>query len=63
MEKKLGATTWCVVKGLHYMGLVAKKPVFGVSVNANFKPVSLATETSWKVEICFYTKFRYDTFQ
>ena len=29
-----------------YMGLVARKPVFGVSVKASFKPVSSATETS-----------------
>ena len=28
------------------MGLVARKPVFGVSDKASFKPVSLATETS-----------------
>ena len=28
------------------MGLVARKPVFGVSVKASFKPVSSATETS-----------------
>ena len=28
------------------MGLVARKPVFGVSVEASFKPVSSATETS-----------------
>ena len=36
------------------MGLNAKKPVFGVSDNVRFKPVSSATETS---------KSRYDTFQ
>ena len=28
------------------MGHVARKPVFGVSDNASFKPVSSATETS-----------------
>ena len=28
------------------MGLVARKPVFGVSVKESFKPVSSATETS-----------------
>ena len=28
------------------MGLVARKPVFGVSDKANFKPVTSATETS-----------------
>ena len=33
------------------MGLVARKPVFGVSDNASFKPVSSASETSWKIEI------------
>ena len=29
-----------------HMGLVAKKPVFGVSDKARFKPISSATETS-----------------
>ena len=29
-----------------YLGLVARKPVFGVSDKASFKPVSSATETS-----------------
>ena len=33
------------------LGLVARKPVFGVSDNASFKPVSSASETSWKIEI------------
>ena len=33
------------------MGLVAGKSVFGVSDKASFKPVSSATETSYKVEI------------
>ena len=33
------------------MGLVARKPVFGVSSKASFKPVSSATETSKKIEI------------
>ena len=33
------------------MGLVARKPVFGVSDIASFKPVSTATETSYKTEI------------
>ena len=36
------------------MGFVARKPVFGVSDKASFKPVSSATEI---------TKFTYDTFQ
>ena len=31
-------------------GLIARKPVFGVSDSARFKPVSLATETSYKIE-------------
>ena len=35
-----------LIKQLDYMGLVARKPVFGVSGNANFKSVSSATETS-----------------
>ena len=30
----------------HNMGIVARKPVFGVSDRASFKPVSSATETS-----------------
>ena len=30
----------------HYMGLVARKPVFGVSDKTNSKPVCSATETS-----------------
>ena len=34
-----------------YMGLAARKPVFGVSDKASFKPVSSATETSSKIEI------------
>ena len=29
-----------------YIGLVVRKPVFGVSDKASFKPVSSATETS-----------------
>ena len=33
------------------MGLVARKPVFGVSDKASFKPVPSATETSLKIEI------------
>ena len=34
-----------------HMGLVARKPVFGVSDKASFKPVSSTTETSQKIEI------------
>ena len=30
----------------HNLGLAARKPVFGVSAKASFKPVSSATETS-----------------
>ena len=30
----------------YFMGLVARKPVFGVSDKASFKTVSSATETS-----------------
>ena len=33
------------------MGLDATKPVFGVSYKARLKPVSLATETSLKIEL------------
>ena len=34
---------WCEQ---YEMGLVARKPVFGVSDKASFKPISSATETS-----------------
>ena len=34
-----------------HMGLVARKPVFGVSDKASFKPVSSATVTSQNIEI------------
>ena len=44
------------------MGLVARKPAFGVSHKASFKPVSSATETSLKIEILICSKFSYDTF-
>ena len=33
------------------MDLDATKPVFGVSDKVRLKPVSSATETSWKIEI------------
>ena len=33
------------------MGLIARKPVFGVSDKGRLKPVSSATETKWKNEI------------
>ena len=33
-----------------YMGLIVRKPVFGVSDKVRFKPVSSATEISWKIE-------------
>ena len=35
------------------MGLVARKPGFGVSDKATFKPVSSATESSQKIQISF----------
>ena len=38
---------------LNNMGLVARKPVFGVSDKERFKPVSSATETSKKIDISF----------
>ena len=34
-----------IIKVHRNMGLVARKPVFGVSDKASFKPVSSATET------------------
>ena len=39
-----------------YLGLVARKPVFRVSNKASFKPVSSATEKSWKIEILFVAR-------
>ena len=36
---------------INEMGLVARKPVFGVFVEARLKAVYSATETSWKIEI------------
>ena len=44
------------------MGLIPRKPVYGVSNKASFKPVSSATETSLKLNFTG-TKFTYDTFQ
>ena len=35
----------------HNLGLVARKPVFGVSEKARLKPACSATETSQKIEI------------
>ena len=40
-----------VTFAVHHMDRDATKPVFGVSDKASFKPVSLATETSYKIEI------------
>ena len=37
--------------GCLYLGLAARKPVFGVSGKARLKPVSSTTETSQKIEI------------
>ena len=45
------------------MGIHVIKPVFGVSDKARLKPVSSATETSWKIENCACSKSLYDTFQ
>ena len=45
------------------MGLVGKKPVFGVSDKASFKPVSSATESSFKNSNFTCSKSTYDTFQ
>ena len=46
-----------------HMGLVATKPVFGVSDKALLKPVSLAAETKLEYWNFAYSKFRYDPFQ
>ena len=35
----------------HYFGLVATKPVFGVSFKTKLKPFSSPLETSWNIEI------------
>ena len=35
----------------YYLGLAATKPVFWVYNKTRLKPVSSATETSWKIEI------------
>ena len=43
--------TWRPFQFSNHMGHVARKPVFGVSDKVSFKPVSSATETSWKTEI------------
>ena len=40
---------------VYYMGLFTRIPVFVVSDKASFKPVSLATETSWKIKISSVT--------
>ena len=46
-----------------YLGRVATKPVFGISDEARFKPVSSATETSWKNRNFACSKLRYGDFQ
>ena len=45
--------TWIWEKSLYllFMGLEVTKPVFGVSNKVRHKPVSSATETSYKIEI------------
>ena len=47
----LGSTGTWNTQIIEYMGLVATKPVFGISDKVRLKLVSLATETSWKIEI------------
>ena len=37
------------------MGLIARKPVFGVSDTVRFKPASSGTETSHEIEIAIET--------
>ena len=49
-------------RALAHMGLDATKPVFGVSDKARLKPVSLATETSYIIEILLEASLD-DTFQ
>ena len=39
-------TSYTLILTANHLGLQARKPVFGVSVKASFKPVSSATETS-----------------
>ena len=56
--------SFSISAGHFQLGLVATKPVLGVSNKASFKPVSSATEASLKVEISpVHSKSRYDTFQ
>ena len=43
------------------IGLIATKPVFGVSDKVRLKPVSVATETSLIIEIFACSKYRYET--
>ena len=42
---------YAIVMDTIILGLVARKPVFWISDKASFKPVSSATETSYKIEI------------
>ena len=53
LSQNMMLNTYRVVRlGYNYhLGLDATKPVFGVSEKAKLKPVSSATETSWKIEI------------
>ena len=37
------------------MGLVVRKPVFGISDKARLKPACSARETSWKIEMLLVT--------
>ena len=50
-------------KAWNHMGLIARKPVLGVSDKASFKPVSSATVTSLRIEISPVPSLHYDTFQ
>ena len=45
------------------MGLLARKPVFGVSAKASFKPISSATETIARTLKFTCIQFTYDSFQ
>ena len=40
-----------IMSSWQYMGLAARKPVFGVSDKVRFKPIPSATEISKKIEI------------
>ena len=49
--KHVGRFTLLIHNKYRFLGLVGRKPVFGVSHKVRFKPASTATETSQKIGI------------